>query len=489
MRTLGVGSERLSREYLQTGVPFIVFLAICMASFALLLSQFLAADLVFGILALIVACIVVLARWPYGAFLVLCIASVMPRVKVEIGGWNARPEHYAAFLVAIVFLIRLFSHRCSRIVWKSPDYWLVAYLVWNYVSSVFMSPDPKMTLRWALLNNLAIFPYFLIEFLANDERSLRWAFKAFLGVGVFECAYALMSYASHYVFGTAFGVEVGQYAAGFAGVYGTQYEPNLLGSYSACLGIMLLVQVFLEHRKNTWVAVGTMIALTGLVISLSRAAFLSFVFAAVILLFIGVRKQLVSPKKLLVLTLVVALFTAPVVATGGKNLVARFANLSGDEVQGDVETMGRLISWVVAFEDISRHPVVGNGTASFQLLADAKEAPMLAEHAWISNSIIRVVHDTGIIGLLFFIGFIFSSGKRIKRAIVEASPEKNMIIALMAGCLVYAVAFMSAEGTMLSFFWVHLGLLSAACSVALGDVSQPQTTDRFERELLPEPGA
>lgn len=477
MSTERVGSQRLDDEYLRSRVLLLVLFGVCLVLIALLLSQFAPSVLVFGILGLTVACVVVPAKWPYGAFLVLCTASVMPRVKADIGGWNARPEHYAAFVVLVVFLVRLASHRHSRIVWKSPDYWVVAYVAWNYVSSVLRSPDPKMTLRWALLNNLVILPYFLIRFLANEEHSLDWMFKAFLGIGIFECAYAFVSYACHHLFGTSFGVEVGQYAGGFEGVYGTQYEPNILGSYSACLAIMLLILAFLAPRKSSWVIGGTIIALTSLLISLSRAAFLSFVFAALILLFLGVRKRLVTPKKLLVVSLGIVLFTAPIVATGGRNLVARFANLSGDEVQGDVETMGRLISWAVAFQDISQHPVVGNGTASFQLLADAREVPILGEHAWVANSVIRILHDTGLIGLLFFIGMVVSSLKRIKIAIAKASPEVNMIVALALGCLVYAVAFMSAEGTMLSFFWIHVGLLLAACSVAVGESRQLQTAE------------
>lgn len=465
MSASGIGSERLGSEYLQSGAPLLIVLGICLVSTALLLSQFAPAVLVFGILGLIVACVVVPASWPYGAFLVLCVASVMPRVKVDIGGWNARPEHYASLLVLIVFLIRWFSHRRTRIVWKSPDYWVAAYVAWNYVSSVLRSPDPKMTLRWALLNNLAVLPYFLIRFLINDEDSLKWTFRAFLGIGIFECAYAFISYLSNHLLGSSFGVEVGQYAAGFEGVYGTQYEPNILGSFSSCLAIMLLVLVFLAPRRSTWMVIGTIIALAGLLISLSRAAFLSFIFGSVVLLFIGVRKGLVSPKKILALSVGLVLILAPIAASGGRNLIARFANLSGDQFQGDVEAMGRLVSWTVALQNIAQHPIVGNGTASFQLLADYREVPILGEHAWVSNSVVRILHDTGLIGLLLFMGLVLAGIKQIKTAISQPAMDKTIVIALSAGCLAYAVAFMSAEGTMLSFFWVHLGLLMSACAV------------------------
>jgi O-antigen ligase len=366
--------------------------------------------------------------------------------------------------VLVVFSFRSIFRKGPGIVLTGTDYWVAAYVAWNYVSSALMSPDPKLTLRWALLTNFVVLTYFLIRFLITDQRVLRWVFNAFLALGVVECAYAVICYGSRHLLGTSFGVELGQYAAGFEGVYGTQYEPNILGSYSACLAIMLLVLHFLTDRKANWIVGSAILAIVSLLVSLSRAAFLSLVFASAVMLLFGLRRGSVSFRKLLPLGLLLALFVAPIAATGGKNLVARFANLSEDQVQNDVETMGRLISMTVALQDIWRHPVVGNGTASFQLLADAREAPILGDQPWISNSVVRIVHDTGLIGLLLFGAIVISMGRKVKSIIAGQAQGRDMAIALAAGCLVYAVAFMSAEGTMLSFFWVHMGLLASACS-------------------------
>jgi O-antigen ligase len=393
---------------------------------------------------------------------------VMPRVKMEVGGWNARPEHCAAVVVLIACFFRLLFRKSEspRFVLTKTDYWVAVYVLWNYVSSAWMSPDPKMTLRWALLTNLVVLPYFLIRFLVTNERTQRWAFNAFLVVGVVECVYAVVAYTSRHLLGTSFGVEIGQYAVGFEGVSGTQYEPNILGSYSACFAIMFLVLAFLPDRKLNWAVGGTMIAQAALLVSLSRAAFASFILASIVLLFLGVRRGLIQTKKVLLVGLGLALFLAPIAATGGRNLVARMANLSEGDVQNDVETMGRLVSWAVALEDVQRHPIVGNGTASFQLLAGNTHLPILGDQPWVANYIIRILHDMGLIGLLLFVGLIFSLGKQVKKTISQGAPGRDIVIALAAGCLVYAVAFMSAEGTMLSFFWVHLGLLASACAVS-----------------------
>jgi O-antigen ligase len=477
MSVQAIGSQHTGDNYLHGNELLLTLLGVCLILTAVLLSQLASPGVVFGVTGLIIACVVVPTRWPYGALLILSIASVMPCVKVDIGGWNARPEHCAALLVLGVFLFRSLFRSLFRAVPKisltAPDYWVAAYVLWNYVSSAIMSPDPRMTLRWALLTNFVVLPYFLIHIFIVDRRTLDWAFKAFLGIGIAECTYALICYICRQLAGTSFGVEVGQYGAGLEGVYGTQYEPNILGSYSACLAVMLLVLFFLKPRRGTnWLAGGIIIVLASLLVSLSRAAFLSFALTTLILLLFGIRSGRVRARKLLPITLGIAVFIAPVALTTGKHLVARFANLSGDEVQNDSETMERLISWTVALQDIWQHPIVGNGTASFQLLTDAKKVPMLGDRPWVANSVIRIVHDTGIIGLLLFFGMIFSLGRRTKTVIAGSAPERAMVIALLGGCLVYAIAFMAAEGTMLSFFWVHMGLLSSACSFATKHVLQ-----------------
>ena len=164
-----------------------------------------------------------------------------------------------------------------------------------------------------------------------------------------------------------------------------------------------------------------------------------------------------------------AILLAPIALTGGKALVERFANLSDEGVQGDLQVVGRIVSWTTALQDIAQHPIIGNGTASFQLLADAREVPILGDSPWVGNSPLRILHDTGLIGLLLMGVVAISTGAKAKKALALRQHGRDIVIALAAGCFVYLIAFMSTEGTMLSFFWVHVGLLASACSFATGE--------------------
>ncbi len=457
-----LNSQYSEIEAHHTSAPFLALLGITVVLAGLLVSQFISPLYVFGSIAFLASCVAVLAYWPHGGLLIILIASVMPRLSLGIGGWNARPEHYAAGLVVVVSVIRwLFGER-PRLVLNRADYYVAAYILWNYLSSFLTSPDPKMTLRWALLNNLVILPYFLIRFLVRDEGTLLWVFRAFLGVGIAECAYGIFCFVSRQLLGTSFGVEVGQYSAGFEGVYGTQFEPNLLGSCSASLAIVLLTLYFLSKRRSALLVGGVVIAVIAMLVSLARAAFLSFVVVLFLLAILGVVMKIVRFRKLLPLLVSLILFVPAIAFTSGRNLAERFANLSSDRLQGDGEAAVRLIAWTAALGDIWQHPILGNGTASFQLLAEAKQVPMLGDRPWVGNSVVRILHDAGAVGLALFGLLLIAIGRQVANRIRNTITRKEIIVALSAGCLVYAISFMATEATMLAFFWVHLGVLVSA---------------------------
>jgi O-antigen ligase len=440
--------------------PLLILLCAAAILAGLLLSVFVPPAYVFGVMALIFSVVSVLVRWPYGALLALVIASLMPRITIGLGGWNVRPEHYVVGLVSVVLCVRWLQGERSQFRWNGADKLLIAYVAWNYITSALLSPDPKMTLRWALLTNLVILPYWLVRYLVSDERTLGWMFKVFVLVGLTETAYAVISFVSQRLFGTSFGVEVGQYGA-FGGTYGTQVEANLLGSYAGCLAIILLVLYFSSERRPRWLFGGIVLAVAALIVSLSRAALIAFGFVSLVLLFLGVRRGLVRTRKLLLLGLTLALFLVPLAESGG-NFAERFRNLSEQGIE-DETTMGRIMALSAAIQDISQHPMFGTGAGSFALtLQDERILSLLGEfRPWIGNTVIRILHDTGVLGLVLFGLVAVSIARQAKHAIAYGA-YRTEIIALLAGCLVYAIAFMSADGSMLAFFWVHLGILASA---------------------------
>ncbi|MGH9537761.1 MAG: hypothetical protein ACRD3H_07545, partial [Terriglobales bacterium] len=82
---------------------------------------------------------------------------------------------------------------------------------------------------------------------------------------------------------------------------------------------------------------------------------------------------------------------------------------------------------------------------------------------WVGNTPLRILHDTGVVGLAIFLLFLGFLARGVQKAIRIASPQtQTVLIALAAGLLLYAITFQATEATILAFTWVHLGLIAAA---------------------------
>jgi O-antigen ligase len=450
---------------------FLMLLGVLAVLSGLLVSLFVPPAYVFGPMAVVLCVVSVLVRWPYGGLLGIVVASVLPHFNVVVGGWSARPEHYAVGLVLVAFLLRWVAGERPQIVLAKADYFLVGYVGWNYVSSALMSPNRGLTLRWALLNSLAVLPYLLIKLIGSEPRVLRWLFKVFLGVGIAESAYCLVSYAAHHTLGSSFGVGVDQYSANVDGIYGTLYEPNFLGAYAGCLAIMLLVRYLVGSGHSRWLGVGVLISFWAMVVSLSRAALLAFAGLLIIMFLFGLRSRVIRDFRLIPLATVVALSVVLVAPIAVRNLSERFQTLSLQRPEEDEDTLWRIVSHAVAIQDILQHPILGNGTASFQLLGLDYEAYLGARPS-IGNVLVRIVHDTGLIGFVALAVFLGGIGLRAKKALKLGGEAREMVLALSAGGLIYAISFQATDGTLLAFFWVHMGTLGAAVACAESKLSR-----------------
>jgi hypothetical protein len=400
----------------------------------------------------------------------LVVASAVPRGSVDIGGVNVRPEHLAVGLLCLALPLLLKRRPQQPAVWIFADYALAAYVGLNILSSLVVSPAPSQTLKWSMQQMLAILPYFFLRVLAEDERRLRWAFRAFLVVGALAAAYGVIAYYSNFLFDSEFGVEVEQYVT-MPATYGTQFEANILGAYCGACSVAMLAMYVQEKRRIYLVGYG--ITLAGMAVSLSRGA-LGATFIGLVLLAYCARKMGLLNwhvlRSIAVATLCVGIVSLPVL---GSRYSERLSTLNVADPSADENTLVRLIQMAAAAENIAKSPVLGNGTASFQLLFGPEVAgvDIAAETPWISNSELRILHDTGVIGFTVFVLFLGSllrqSWRHLKRVSAPA------LLALLVSAAVYAVSFQVTEGTILAFTWVHLGLIACALSVPTSSEGYP----------------
>jgi O-antigen ligase len=403
-----------------------------------------------------------LIRWPYGALAVLIGTSAMPRFFVEAFGWKVRPEHVAVAVIGVAVAAWLLFQK-SKIGLEKIDYWMLAYVVLNYVSSALGSPEPSATLRWALQDNLAVLPYFLIRLMVRDYQTLQKAFRIFLAIGAAEAIYGILCYASFSLFGTTTGVEIGQYLGDVAGPYGSMYEANLFGAYTGCCAVVFLALYLSEEQHRLVRLVCFFVASLAMLVSLSRGALLAFVIALWWLirkarLFRNAPRNKVAPFVVVFVVILVITFTA----VGGV-LQNRFGALLQEGIT-EQTTITRVIVYWEALLDVLKHPILGTGTASFNLTFDwAGYVPdWSGDKTWIGNAPLRVLHDTGVLGLTAFLGFFLSVWLKIRRGLHSKNDKSALLLGLSAGAVLYSVSFQSTEGTNLAFCWVYVGLLVSA---------------------------
>ena len=409
-------------------------------------------------------------RWPLNGFIALMLATAIPHYPLQLNGWNARADHFAAAaIIAIWVLGAPFRNAQRPLRWITVDYLLAAYVLSNYLSSVLMSPERLLSLRWAVLTSLVVLPYFFIRVLAVRYGYVGRVFRYFLTVGVLAAAYGIFCFLLHRIFGTTLGVELDKYAPGIPGYYGSLYDSNNFGIYSASCSIMFLaLYLFGKESYRRRCGFAFLITAIAMVISLARAAMLGFTISAVFLGYLAVRRGILSRRAVFRLAalgsagLLIASFAV------GSQVGSRFSLIAGDNLAADSSVRGRVVEDLVAAEDISVHPILGNGTGSFHILFRAEDFKGIyaslegADYSLtdVENLPLRVLHDTGVIGFALFSAVFVFLALRIRKLIKQPSGEAlPMLFALTAATLLDLVAFQFSDESLLAFFWIHVGLL------------------------------
>ncbi|MBZ5533425.1 MAG: O-antigen ligase family protein [Acidobacteriia bacterium] len=387
----------------------------------------------------------------------LMASAAMPRFFLEVGTLKARPEHMITGLLCLGAVI-IYKRNREPLRWIFPDVLVLAFVALNTYSSLFKSPAPSQTIKWSIQQSLVVVTYFLVRLLAGNRERWRQAVRIMLLIGAAEAVYAVICFYSSMFFGSEFGVEPGQYET-IPGIYATQYEANILGSYSgACLIIMLVMYFRERERKFLW---GIACTFAGLLISLSRAAIGATVLALFVLAVYAFATKLASKAALArvaAAVLAVCLVLGPAV---WPLYVDRFSTLDVSDPSADANTKIRLLMTGEAIADILESPVFGKGTASFQLTFDYSDIGYgdLGVAGSIPNTEIRILHDTGAIGLAVFLWFVAVVTVRAgKLAWRTANPE---LAGLLLSSVVYLIAFQATDASILAFPWIHIGLIAS----------------------------
>jgi O-antigen ligase len=422
--------------------------------------------LLFGAL---ISVAVLLIRWPSSALLQLLIAGAIPRWFTKIHELNVKPEHLVALGCCSVLLVLICtgSHKWER--FEKLDGLLLVFLAANYLSSSLYSPDVSSTLRWALLQTVAASPYFLLRQFVRTREQLDKVMNWYLWIGALEALFGIVCYYSFVTFGTVVGITFFTYLDYMPGVHGSQWEPNIFGSYCTCIAMMFLYYFLSQARRDraNWYLAGLVVTTTGISYSLARQAWVSFVFVGGMMLFFHLRRKKVRRKRLVFV--VVGLLGALIAAILSMNAekAERIASLSPNQLGEDPTVVYRASLVARALDDIWLHPIVGMGSSSFQLLyLGEDDSYQGVTDAWLGTLGFRILHDTGIIGSVLLGWFVLNLALRTWRVLRQRRAKDPALGALAAAAVVMLIAYQLTDASTLAFTWVHLGLMVTALRLA-----------------------
>ena len=420
-------------------------------------------------------------RWHRRLLMLLPALVVINGLPLRIGGSQVRVDQLAACLLLVPLVAAIVSGR-RRLRLDATTGWLAAILGANVIASLANSPALSYSLVQCANLASAWCIYLLVLNAADAAGDLDALFRGLLWAGSAACAMGIGAFALASAGVSVGGAEVStsavQNLTRAFGAYGTMVEPNILGSFSAALLVitMTLMAAGGEYRaSNATALVRYTAALSGvaLVLSFTRSAWLGAMAGAAFVAVAGGRllgfdlRRFVKPA-LLVLAVVVAVLLLP--GSTGDFLSFKLQNLVNFASQTAVF---RLLTYSLALEQTMQHPLIGSGTYTFAPLVAQGNDFMQYEgwrNLWIGNYLLLALHDTGIVGLVLWIGMLWSvlaGGLRATRRLREQHPAlATRTLALTAAVATLLIPFLATTGFSLGYTWLIIGLLGGHARLA-----------------------
>ncbi|MDQ7001459.1 MAG: O-antigen ligase family protein, partial [Ghiorsea sp.] len=386
-------------------IVFITFTSIELAIYFLILSTLLSPELTFG----------------GGSVQELASGAVN---TTESRGITLRLDDIMLTLISFTWLVRMTVHNELGFLRRTPIN-QAAFLYWvTCAFSTMIAYFSNKVGLYGIFFVVKYLEYFILFYIVVNHVHDEAIIKRFLMVMIFTCLIASFVGIAEIPSGE-------RVSAPFEGVEG---EPNTFGGYlmfmfSIILGILLNTT---DKKQRFLLLVAMAIILVPFAFTESRSSYLSFIVAIICFLFYA------QKKILLIFMCLTSVALAPIVIP--QNIINRVmftfnqaeqeGQLQVGGLKVDTSTTVRLLAWEeVVTRDFPRNPILGVGVTGGKFL-DAQYP--------------RILLETGIIGLVFFIWFLRRVWVLLKKSSRKLRDPVMRGVALgalcgFAGLLVHAI--------------------------------------------------
>jgi hypothetical protein len=244
--------------------------------------------------------------------------------------------------------------------------------------------------------------------------------------------------------------------------------------YGCYMMIMSILQISLYFSKyfkkwNRWLLIGFSISFVGLMVSLTRSAWVGFASGFIFLLLIF---RWMSVKLLVFLLIILLIFFAfyrILIPHEFRGLTDRFKEILDPKEHA---AQSRMLMISKALPLIKLHPIIGNGMGNYGIIFGGERgygSEKLRPIGVVISTFLNILFDCGILGLMAFIWFLFSVFKPAFSRLntVKNKYWKSIILAYLAILISSLTYFLFTPGHVFGFFWFNLAFLSAVTKLSL----------------------
>ncbi len=392
-------------------------------------------------LAPIAAALVLLT--PVVAVPLLVVASAMNRVAASWGDAQIRIEIVVVLLLAVVVANQLAVRTLPARALRSPILVpLVLYLLANIAATLLFAVERTRGLKLDAEIFAAVATYVVAAALLWRRDNLRLAVRMLWIVTTIEAAIgilAMLLYAAHV---TAYGVQINE--GGFPMAYGTQWEANIFGSF--LLGnFLVLLGDYVNRHRGPWYTFALLIVVLGVGVSMTRTVWMALIVSIILFAVLARRARRSAPLGRIVLAIPAVVLLGLIVGSATP-LAGRLMGLL--DLQSS-SASGRFVWFGVALQEWRSHPILGNGTGSFNYNAVPGQP-----HPWLPNLFLLTLHDTGVIGLLALLAAIVIFYRTTLRGIRPENDQALLVAGATAGFTGLLLAFQMTSGFWFAYPWI-----------------------------------
>ena len=400
--------------------------------------------------------------------LFLPFLTIFTGVDFLVGSSNVRMDHLFVVLLFVILLIKIYLNKSKYFYLAYPGLALSILWLISLISSFNNAPDVKYSVTQSINLITVGLAYFLISNELNSidllKIFLRNSFIACCILSVIGTVFFLISLIIKY---PLYGINIEQSEFVPFGIYLTMKEPNIYGSFMM-IYFLISFSIFSSGTSSYYgfskLFIITVLILSGagVLLSFTRGVWLATIICLSVFYFRNIKNISMQLPRIIIVVALVFIFYYVTLNFWGitffKYKIDNFLNVDSESAAG------RLIFWYAAMDNwiAQQNLWLGNGTYSFASFFN-NGGYESDSNAWIGNFLITYIHDTGILGTLSFVFFIYYL-LRQKKAEKKSRNfnQSSLLLGLQLSAIAILITYIFTSAFSYTYPWILFGLITAS---------------------------